>query len=121
MPFSVDTDDVDQLVTLVRSVGVRNVSDESSDLNMPGVWVCALGYTFNLHRGYTLNAELRLVVDDQSPRRARHALSDLLNAVLEVVAPSGPVVARTFLLPQHDPAYLPGLAVPVNVTVTPEG
>lgn len=120
MPFQVESDDVDQLVDLIKGVdGIRSVSDEAAEVNTPGVWVCALGFTFNRHKGYTLNAELRLLTDDQNPRRARKALQELLNLVLTVVSPSGPVTARTFLVPQHDPAVLPGLAVPVNARITP--
>lgn len=120
MGFHVETDDVDTLVQLVKSAGIRNVSDEAENVNCPGVWVCALGFTFNRAKGYTLNAELRLLVDDQNPRRARTALQQLLNKVLTVVSPAGPVVARTFLVPQHDPAVLPGLAFPLNARITPE-
>jgi hypothetical protein len=120
MGFHVEPDDVDELVELIKSSGLRNVSDEAADLNLPGVWVCTTGYTFKLAKGYVLNAELRLCTDDQNPRRARKALQKLLNQVLTVVSPSGPVVARTWLLPEHQPALVPGLQVPINVRVTPE-
>lgn len=121
MGFQVSDDDVDKVVALVKSAGIRSVSDQASDLNLPGVWVCTLGYTFNVAAkgAYTLNGELRLAVDDQNPRRARKALQQLLNQVLTKVSPSGPVVARTWLLPEHDPALVPGLQVPFNVRVTP--
>lgn len=121
MGFEVALDDVDELVALLDGVdGIRSVSDQAEDVNLPGVWVCALGFTFNRAAGYTLNAELRLLVDDQNPRRARHKLQELLNLVLTVVSPAGPVTARTFLVPQHNPALLPGLAVPVNARINLE-
>lgn len=119
MVVEVQDDDVDQLVALIKTVdGIRSVSDQAADLNAPAVWVQTLGYTFDRFQGYTLNAQLVLVVDDQNPRRARKALQKLLNKVLTKVSPAGPVRARTVLLPEHQPALLPGLAFPLNVRVT---
>lgn len=123
MTFEVDPDDVDELVAFLKTTpGIRSVSDQADDLIPPAVWVQTLGYTFsNLKSGaYTLNAQLRLVVDDQDPRRARKALQALLNKVLTVVSPSGPVVARTVLIPGSNPAALPGLAFPLNLEIRPE-
>lgn len=120
MGFQVQDDDADKLVELLKAGGIRHVSDEADGLNLPGVWVCTLGYTFNTAKkgSYTLNGELRLLVDDQNPRRARKALQRLLNQVLEVVDPAAPVQARAYLIPEHQPALVPGLRVPVNVRVT---
>lgn len=121
MGFSVAVDDVDELVALIKSAnGIRSVSDEAGKLNPPAVWVQTLGYTFNkLGQGsYTLNARLVLVVGDTDPRRARRALQQLLNKVLTVVSPAGPVTARTVLLPETQ-QLLPGLSVPVNVRIAP--
>lgn len=122
MSFEVQDDDVDELVAYIKTTpGIRSVSDQAEDLVAPAVWVQTLGYTFNNAKkgAYTLNARLVLVVKDQNPRRARKALQALLNQVLTTVTPSGPVVARTVLLPGSDPALLPGLSFPLNVHITP--
>lgn len=122
MAFEVNSDDVDEIVTLLKAVdGIRSVSDQVEDLVPPAVWVQTIGYTFNKARKgcYTLNARLVLVVDDQNPRRARTALQELLNKVLTVASPSGPVTARTVIVPESS-AALPGLAFPLDAHIVPE-
>lgn len=121
-----DKDGVDELLDLLKVIvdgaTVRSVTDEAAKLLTPGVLVRTLGYTFNNAKkgAYTLNVRLDLAVADQDPRRARKALQKVLNAVLAVVSPGGPVVARTVLVPGDQPALLPGLSFPLNFTIAPE-
>lgn len=121
MSYSIDPGDVVQLVDLLDDVeGIRSVSDAAAEVNPPGVWVQVLGYTLDkLAAGhYTLNARLVLVVADQDTRRARTALTELLNLVLTVVKPAGQVTPASVTMP-NSPAPLPGLLVPVNIHCVP--
>lgn len=119
MAGPVDYDDVDALVELLDDVeGIRSVSVELAEVKTPGVFVKVLGFTFDRHKGYTLNTQLLLLVADQNPRRSAKALIDLLNLVLTAVTPSGPVTARTVITPNH-PGGLPGLVVPLDVITVP--
>lgn len=122
MSYSVDPNDVVELVNLVNGVeGIRSVSDAAAEVNPPGVWVQVLGYDLDkLAAGhYTLTARLVLVVPDQDTRRARKALTDLLNLVLTVVRPAGRVTPASVVMP-NSPAPLPGLLVPVTIHCVPE-
>lgn len=115
--YAVDLDDADEVVALIKSAGIRSVSTEAAELNMPAVWVQIVGFTFDRLAGYTLNTRIVLVVGDRKPARARRELAELLNKVLTKVNPGGPVVARTYQLPEN-PTPFPGLSFPLNVRCT---
>jgi hypothetical protein len=111
--------DLDDLVTHLKGAeGLTSVSLKGATVHPPGVWVQVLGFTFDQLKGYTINARLLLVVADRDPDKAQSDLIDLLNKVLTVVRPSGPITARTVVLP-NAPAPLPGLAFPLNVSTIP--
>lgn len=111
--------DVDELLVLLRGVeGIRDVDVEAAKVKTPGVIVKVLGFTLDRAKGYTLNTQLLLIVGDKDPVRAAKALVDLLNLVLTVVTPSGPVTARTVITPNASTG-LPGLVVPLDVLTVP--
>lgn len=118
MPHIIDDQDVADLVDHIADAGVRSVTDELAEAKAPGVFVKVTGYTLDRHIGHTLNTELILLVPDQNPRRARRALTELLNQVLTKITPSGPIVARTVVHPSL--GQLPGLLIPLDVITTPE-
>jgi hypothetical protein len=115
----VDRADLDELVAYLKGAeGLNSVSLKGSEVHAPGVWVQVLGFTFDQLKGYTINARLLLVVPDRDADKAQTDLMALLNMVLARVTPSGPIVARTVVLP-NSPAPLPGLAFPLNVSTAP--
>lgn len=117
----VDPADIDDLVEHLKTAeGLNSVSLTASKVRAPGVWVQVTGFTFDQLKGYTLNTRLVLVVPDRDAEKAQGDLIALLNKVLTVVKPSGPVTARTVILP-GTPAPLPGLAFPLDVRTTPTG
>lgn len=119
MAHAVDWADIDQLVALIEGVeGIKSVDVELAKVKTPGVFVSVAGYTFDRHRGHTINARLFLLVGDKNPINAAKALGELLNRVLTVLTPSGPVTARTVVTP-HAPGGLPGLIFPLDVVTVP--
>lgn len=110
-------DALDELAAELKAGGVREASTNPADLNLPGVWVQATGIDFDLLDGYTIHARLVLVVADNGVARSMTALAELLTDVVQVIGPSDTVTATTATLPSN-PARLPALAVPIDLTVT---
>jgi hypothetical protein len=59
-------------------------------------------------------ALVRAVVPDSPAGKASAELVELVNKLLEVVEPDGPITALGLVLP-NDPAPLPCLSFPVNL------
>lgn len=115
--MEVSFDALDELAVALKAGGVREASTDPAALNLPGVWVQATGITFDLLDGYTINARLVLIVADTGVARSMAALAELLTDVIAVVDPTDTVTATTATLPSN-PARLPALAVPIDLTVT---
>lgn len=105
-----------ELVKLLRTAGVRCEADPAQ-LVPPGVLVSLTGFAaFTLDGIYAPTALVRAVVPDSAPDKAATELVGLVNTVLTVVAPDGPITALGLVLP-NDPAPLPCLSFPLNLTV----
>ena len=107
---------LDELAAQLEAVdGIRSASTDPAKISTPGVFVQCGPITIDkLDDGYTIEAQLRLVVADNGLVRSRDALIELLNKVLTVVDPDGPMTPQGVLLPGN-PASLPGLTVPVLI------
>jgi hypothetical protein len=108
---------LDDLAAALKAGGVRSASTNPAEINTPGVWIRLTGISFDLLGGYTLNTVLHLVVADNGVQRSAVALVALLNKVTAVVDPSDTVTPAGVTLPAN-PAPLPGLAVPFDLTVS---
>lgn len=105
---------VDDLVALLKTAGIRSVSQDPATLNPPaGVWVQVLGFAFTRLAGYTIRTRLVVVATDLDHKRAAAALLKVANQVRTVVDPDGDVLAQTVLMP--DGTARPGLAIPCNL------
>lgn len=114
-PATLTTAPMTELVELLRANGLRVEADPSA-LVPPGVLVSLSGFTVVTLEGvYAPTTLVRLVVPDSDQERAAAELVELANKVLEVVEPDGPITALGLVLPS-DPAPLPCLSFPVNLT-----
>lgn len=110
---------LDDLAAALEAVeGIRSASVDPAKVTTPGVWIQGTGIELDRLAGYTLTTRLVLVVDNNGQRRAMTALAGLLNKVLTVVDPAGPITPREVTLPGDAGAALPGLAVPFNLLVS---
>lgn len=104
---------VDALRALLTAEGIRNAEDPS-ELTPPGVLVRLESFTQATLSGLQLTVRLFCIVPDQDHERASAELVALVNRVLTVLDPDGPVTAASVVLP-GDPARLPALSIPLNL------
>ena len=103
-----------ELVELLRAAGVRCEADPAQ-LVPPGVLVSLSGFAvLTLDGIHAPTALVRAVVPDSPTDKATAELVELVNQLLEVVEPDGPITALGLVLP-NDPAPLPCLSFPVNL------
>ncbi len=103
-----------ELVTALEGVdGIRSVSLDAVDLEpLPGVLIRPTSFALDLLGGFTPTADLFVVVPDQTHDRALAELVPLVNAVLEVIDPAGPIAAATVQFPEG--VRLPALLIPYD-------
>lgn len=115
MSITVDLGVLDDVAAQLVDAGVRSASTDPAKVNTPGVFIaCGPIEVTRLDGGQTITAQLHLVVGDNGVKRSRDALIELLNKVLTVVTPDGPMTPQAIQLPKS-PKPLPGLIVPVNI------
>lgn len=105
-----------ELRELLEAADLR-VAIDPADLVPPGVLVSLSGFTvLTLDGVYAPTALVRVVVPDSGGHeRAATELVEVTNKVLELLEPDGPITALGLILP-GDPAPLPCLSFPVNLT-----
>lgn len=104
---------VAELRELLDAEGIRNAEDPGK-LTPPGVLVRLEGFAQSTLSGLELATRLFCIVPDQDHERASAELVALVNRVLTVVDPDGPITAASVVLP-GDPARLPALSIPLNL------
>jgi hypothetical protein len=104
---------VAELRALLDGLGIRNAEDPGQ-LTPPGVLVQLRGFSQTTLSGLQLDMRLFCVVPDQDHERASAELVALVNTVLTVLDPDGPITAAAVTLP-GDPARLPSLSIPLNL------
>lgn len=103
-----------ELVDLLRDADLR-VEVDPSALVPPGVLVSLSGFAvYTMDGVYAPTVLVRAVVPDSDQDKAATELVELVNRLLEVVEPDGPITAVGLVLP-NDPAPLPCLSFPVNL------
>ena len=107
------TGPINDLVDTLEDAGIRSVSVDPAEINTPGVWVQFTGFEADLLGGYTISTALVCIVGDISPLRSLATLSELVDKVLTVVDPSGPITAVAVNMPGAKP--LPGLRIPFDL------
>jgi len=104
-----------ELVELLREHTKLRVEVDPAHLVPPGVLVSLSGFAVltmdGLHAPTTL---VRAVVPDSDQDKAATELVAIVNQLLEVLEPDGPITALGLVLP-NDPAPLPCLSFPVNL------
>lgn len=108
-----DLSPVAELRELLTAEGIRNAEDPGQ-LTPPGVLIQLREFTQTTLDGLQLEMRLFCVVPDQDYERASAELVALVNQVLTVLDPDGPVTAAAVVLP-GDPARLPALSFPLNL------
>lgn len=92
------------------------VAMDPSELVPPGVLVSLSGFSlFTLEGIYAPTALVRVVVPDAPQDKAAEELVAITNRLLEHLDPDGPITALGLVLP-NDPAPLPCLSFPINLT-----
>lgn len=104
---------VAELRALLTGAGIRNAEDPAQ-LTPPGVLVQLQAFTQTTLDGLQLSTRLFCVVPDQDHERASAELVGLVNTVLTVLDPDGPITTASVVLP-GDPARLPALSIPLNL------
>jgi hypothetical protein len=108
-----DLTPVAELRELLTTAGIRNAEDPAQ-LTPPGVLVKVETFTQDTLAGLQLTTRLFCIVPDQDHERASAELVALVNTVLTVVDPDGPVAAASVVLP-GDAARLPAMTIPLNL------
>ena len=109
---------VAHVVDVLKAEGLHATADPRA-LRVPGVLVQWTGVEVDLLDGATHDLRLLLVAADRDDPRTLASLSDLLDAVIEVIDPAGRIASRGVMVPTH-PSPLPGLEYPVQVVHTQE-
>lgn len=104
-----------ELVELLREHTDLRVESDPTRVVPPGVLVSLSGFAVLTLSGlHAPTALVRAVVPDAPADKAAAELVAIVNQLLEVVEPDGPVAAVGLVLP-NDPAPLPCLSFPVNL------
>lgn len=105
-----------ELVELLETAHpTMRVAVDPTELVPPGVLVSLSGFAvYTLDGIYAPTALVRAVVPDSPQAKAADELVELVNKLLDVVEPDGPITAIGLVLP-NDPAPLPCLSFPVNL------
>lgn len=104
-----------EVVELLRDTAQVRCETDPAQLVPPGVLVSLSGFAvFTMDGVYAPTALVRAVVPDSPADKASAELVELVNKVLEVLEPDGPVTAVGLVLP-NDPAPLPCLSFPLNL------
>lgn len=118
-----DFGNLEILATALEDAGVRSVSIDPGDLNLPGVLIQVTGIGQDLLAGCTIKTNLLLLVDDVKPKQTAQQLQDLYNLVVPVVrgygGPTDDSVMGKWVLPGQ-PTPLPGISVPLDLLTTSE-
>lgn len=104
---------VAELRALLTAEDIRHAEDPAQ-LTPPGVLIRLEAFTQTTLSGLQLSTRLFCIVPDQDHERASAELVALVNKVLTVLDPDGPVTAASVVLP-GDPARLPALSIPLNL------
>jgi hypothetical protein len=105
---------VRELRDALDAADIRNEEDPAA-LVPPGVLVQVTGFSQVTLDGLQVTTRLLCVVLERDHERASDELVTLVNRVLTVVDPDGPITAAGVVLGQ-DPAPLPALSIPCNLT-----
>lgn len=97
----------------LTAAGIRN-AENPGQLTPPGVLVQLTGFTRDTLAGFTVNTRLLCVVPNSTHEQASAELVGIVNQLLEVMEPDGPITAASVVMP-NDPAPLPALSVPLNL------
>lgn len=104
-----------ELVELLRDTTNLRVEVDPSRLVPPGVLVSLSGFAiFTMDGIHAPTALVRAVVPDAPQDKAAAELVAIVNQLLEVLEPDGPITALGLVLPT-DPAPMPCLSFPVNL------
>jgi hypothetical protein len=105
---------VGEIVDALKGAGIRDVSLDPADINVPGVWVKPPRVTPDVLAGYSLTVDLVLIVEPVTPPHALDALETLFELVESVVGgPSGVVFPGSVLMP--DRSVCPCYTYPLTV------
>lgn len=111
---------VGEIVAALNTAGVRDVSLDPAEVNVPGVWIKPPTIHADVLAGYTLTIDLVLIVEPATPVRALDALGGLFAVVQTAVGdPAGPVVPGSVLMP--DRSVCPCYTYPVTVATQTMG
>jgi hypothetical protein len=108
---------VDQLVELCKQLDPPlGVSMDPAEVNPGrGGWLSVDEIRVaNLRGQLELRCSLFLISPDIDPKRALGKLAPMLNRLLTVVAPDGPVITQGVVLPDS-PTPMPALRVPIHL------
>jgi hypothetical protein len=104
---------VDEVIDALKAAGIRDVSLDPAEVNVPGVWVKAPTVRPDVLAGYVLTMDLVLIVEPVTPTHALAALGDFIESVAAVVHPSGPIIPGSVLMP--DRSVCPCVTFPIAV------
>ena len=105
---AIDFSGLDDLVTGLKATGIRSVSTNPADLNLPGVLVDLAAIRFDLLGGVTLVLRVSLIAPDTGPTRSLGALRDLLTKAGPLLDPEGDAIGVVMSLPEQS-APMPAL------------
>ena len=108
-----DLSPIAELRELLDTLDIRHAEDPGK-LTPPGVLIQLQSFTQTTLSGLQLETRLFCIVPDQDHERASAELVALVNTVLTVLDPDGPITAAAVVLP-GDPARLPALSIPLNI------
>lgn len=113
MPDPLTLAPVKALREMLTDLGLRN-AENPGQLTPPGVLVQVTGFERDTLAGFRITTRLLCVVPSSSHEQASEELVGIVNQLLTVLEPDGPIAAASVVLP-NDPAPLPALSVPLNL------
>lgn len=120
---SLNFEDLDELVELLKAAGVRSVDTEPARVNLPGVLVDVQGFELEQLAGLTIQTRLLLIAKAVEFRTSTKQLQDLFNQVVPVLqtlgGPTGTTTVVAVTLPGSQ-SPLPALSVPFDLLTTQE-
>jgi hypothetical protein len=111
---------VGEIIGALKSAGVRDVSLDPAEVNVPGIWVKPPVVAADVLEGYTLTVDLVLVVEPMTPSRALDVLDGLITTVVGAVGgPSGLITPGSVIMP--DKSVCPCYTYPLQVATETNG